>query len=290
MVLSWAVTIHKVQGMTMDRIVVDMTMSKGKFTKGQAYVAFSRVRTYEGLHLINYNRDQIKVCGRVKKEMDRLRRDRRLPILEKGMIWSMPKESVCILHLNVQGLSAKSRSKYIDLLCDMELQKADVVCLSETHFSSGNEISVSDIWQSKKGSIYRSKKVVMESHLEAIAIELYCPDRIVLICLYLSPSVNKKAAVKCVQKLLNDVSDLGDKVVVVGDFNEDLLSDASDKSVFNFFGNCGFKQHVYKATTDYGSLLDHVYTRGVKDVGVEVLDTYYSDHDRVFCFFQEFSE
>ena len=60
LVLSWAVTIHKVQGMTMDRIVVDMTMSKGKFTKGQAYVAFSRVRTYEGLYLINYNWDQIK--------------------------------------------------------------------------------------------------------------------------------------------------------------------------------------------------------------------------------------
>ena len=242
--------------------------------------------------------------------MDHLRRDRRLPVLEKGMIWSMPKESVCILHLNVQGLSAKSRSKYVDLLCDVELQKADVVCLTETHFSCDNQISISDIWQCKQGSIYRfdrngrkgggvlmavsgqyrSKQIGMESHLEAVAIELYCPDQVVLICLYLSPSVNKKAAVKCVRKLLYDVSDLGDKVVVIGDFNEDLLSDASDKSVFNFFGNCGFKQHVYKATTDYGSLLDHLYTRGVKDVGVEVLDTYYSDHDRVFSFFQEFSE
>ena len=38
LVLSWAVTIHKVQGMTMDRIVVDMTMSKGKLTKGQCYI------------------------------------------------------------------------------------------------------------------------------------------------------------------------------------------------------------------------------------------------------------
>ena len=47
---------------------------------------------------------------------------------------------------------------------------------------------------------------------------------------------------------------------------------------------------MYKATTDYDSLLDHLYTRGVKDAGVEVLDTYYSDHDRVFSFFQEFSE
>ena len=309
LILSWAVTIHKVQGMTMDRIVVDMSKSKGKFMKGQAYVAFSRVRTYDGLHLINYDRDQIKVCGKVKKEMERLRRDRRLPLLDDGMIWSMPKESVCILHLNVQGLSAKSRSKYIDLKEDKELQKADIVCFTETHYCSENEVNVSSIWE-KNGCMYRldrsgrkgggvliavcdkykSKRVCFESHLEAIAIELYCPDRIVLICMYLSPSVNKKAAVKCIEKLLCDVSDLDDKVIIVGDFNEDLLSDTGDKSILNCLQNCGFKQHVYKATTDYGSLLDHVYTRKVKDVGIDVLDTYYSDHDRVFCFFQEYAE
>ena len=37
LILAWAVTIHKVQGMTMDRIVVDMSPSKGRFQRGQAY-------------------------------------------------------------------------------------------------------------------------------------------------------------------------------------------------------------------------------------------------------------
>ena len=36
--LGWAVTIHKVQGMTVDEIVVDMTEQKGKYKVGQAYV------------------------------------------------------------------------------------------------------------------------------------------------------------------------------------------------------------------------------------------------------------
>ena len=124
----------------------------------------------------------------------------------------------------------------------------------------------------------------METHLEAIAIQLFCPDRIILICVYFSPSVNKKAAVKYMEKLLYDATDVSDKVVIVGDFNEDLFGDGNDKSVSNFLGNSGFKQHVFKATTDYGSLLDHVYSRWIKDVGIDVLDTYYSDHDRVFCF------
>ena len=310
LILSWAVTIHKVQGMTMDQIVVDMTKNKGSFTKGQAYVAFSRVRTYNGLHIINYDRSQIKVSSKVKKEMDRLRRDRKLPTIDRGMVWFMPKETFCILHLNVQGLSSKSRTKYIDLQNDMELQKADVLCFTETHYGRDDEVNVNSFWPVKSGIVYRlersgrkgggvlvavsdrfrSKQIEAQTGLEAIAIELYCPDRIVLICVYLSPSVNKKAAVKCMEKLLRDASDLSDKVIIVGDFNEDLLSDGNDKVVSNCLGNCGFKQHVFKATTDYGSLLDHVYSRKIKDIGIDVLDTYYSDHDRVFCFLQDTRE
>ena len=52
--LAWAVTIHKCQGLTLPEIVIDMTPAKGKFKPGQAYVAFSGVRTIEKLHIINY--------------------------------------------------------------------------------------------------------------------------------------------------------------------------------------------------------------------------------------------
>ena len=51
--LAWAVTIHNCQGLTLPEIVIDMTPAKGRFKPGESYVAFSRVRTLEKLHIIN---------------------------------------------------------------------------------------------------------------------------------------------------------------------------------------------------------------------------------------------
>ncbi len=46
---SWAITVHKSQGMTFERLRVDF--GDGTFAYGQAYVALSRVTSFEGLYL-----------------------------------------------------------------------------------------------------------------------------------------------------------------------------------------------------------------------------------------------
>jgi len=48
--LAWAITIHKSQGLTFDRAIVDVGNS---FAAGQVYVALSRLRTLDGLVLLS---------------------------------------------------------------------------------------------------------------------------------------------------------------------------------------------------------------------------------------------
>jgi ATP-dependent DNA helicase PIF1 len=49
LMLAWAVTIHKSQGKTFDRVIIDI--GKGAFAHGQTYVALSRCTTLDGIVL-----------------------------------------------------------------------------------------------------------------------------------------------------------------------------------------------------------------------------------------------
>jgi ATP-dependent exoDNAse (exonuclease V) alpha subunit len=56
LILSWAVTIHKSQGKTFNKVIVDM--GTGAFAHGQTYVALSRCTTLSGFSPTRANRKE----------------------------------------------------------------------------------------------------------------------------------------------------------------------------------------------------------------------------------------
>ena len=63
LILSWAITIHKAQGISLDEAMINIGSSV--FEYGQTYVALSRVRTKEGLYIKSLDISRIKANPKV---------------------------------------------------------------------------------------------------------------------------------------------------------------------------------------------------------------------------------
>ena len=68
--LAWALTIHKIQGATLE--MADMDLGKSVFEYGQSYVALSRIKSLNGLYLSEFHPHRIKANPLVKEFYNKL--------------------------------------------------------------------------------------------------------------------------------------------------------------------------------------------------------------------------
>ncbi len=62
--LAWAITVHKSQGQSLDRAAMDLSRA---FEYGQGYVALSRVRTLQGLALLGWSENALRIHPEVAR-------------------------------------------------------------------------------------------------------------------------------------------------------------------------------------------------------------------------------
>ena len=86
LIFAYAVTIHRCQGLSLDCAMMDLFDEV--FSSGMAYVALSRVRTLDGVHLVALDRKSIMVSSKSLLEVNRLRQLHRLDL----MVYALPCE------------------------------------------------------------------------------------------------------------------------------------------------------------------------------------------------------
>lgn len=284
LVLAFASTIHSVQGLTVDRIVVDMSRVR---QPGQVYVALSRVRTLNGLQILNYKKSAVKKDKHAVIEMERLRQNR-LPV----NTFTCDKNAFNICYMNVRGYL----NCFKDILKDPVVMDAEVLTMTESHLQSSQTLHVSvipthfsqtfrcDRIQGPKGGVltFVQEGLYAKQHKQnIIGLEVtlvHFPEKnLLLVTIYRQPgSVPILKFLELLHTLLLQDIFSTENIIVVGDFNEEI-----DGHTTNFFLEHGYLQQSTEPTTDYGSTIDHVYIKGTFKISLKVINTYYSDHDMI---------
>ena len=298
--LAWACTVHKVQGLTVSEAVVDLNKC---FTCGQSYVALSRVSTKKGLHILEI--DDNKLNTKIYCDPDIMVGITHMESFITDTFVECYERDVCtLIYHNIQGL----KNHKDDLICNTDFKNANYICITETWLNSecdtvyipGYEfnhvprsaayttedefyVSLKEMAQggvgiyAKQGSKYRKMKYTGKN-LECVIFII--PDiNLVVVTIYRTQKYQIGKFLGNLNCLIEDISKLSERMIIVGDFNQDILKE--EKSVLNFMESKEFKQIVLDATTEGGTLIDHVYIRNCADVHIKILPTYYSYHDAI---------
>ena len=138
LMLSWACTVHKVQGLSLDRAVISFRLLKQKsFNSGQMYVALSRVTSLDGLFLTGeFKSSAIKSDPRAFQEYERMKKECPVEPLSAAVVSS---SNLTISLLNTRSLNRHA----IDIAHEQRLLNTDILCLTETQLVPNQ--STSDI-------------------------------------------------------------------------------------------------------------------------------------------------
>lgn len=280
LVLAWATTIHKAQGLTLDKVVIDFKTTKNwKFQPGQAYVALSRVKTFDGLHLLNFDPSQIRVNRKALVEVEKLESENKLSFAEL--------KSDCeiqILSLNIQGIATSA----IDLFQDPLFQSSDVILLQETQMtqpSSGlfEPIGFECVAQvlpfkfaSKMMYCKKPHKVTLlhSDNISQILSVAFGSYKVVMASVYKPQSASSSELLSSLQIAVETWC----TTVIAGDFNF-APSDKAYDSVTQFLHRHAFVNLITWPTHLAGRTIDHFYTKGIPNEKCACYAVYYSDHD-----------
>ena len=296
---SCAKTIHKSQGDTMPNAVVHMGNRKQQHMH---YVAFSRVQNLQGLNILELNENKISVSSDVKAEMVRLATLQVQSCIPAMCSSQSEPTSLKILFFNCRSLHAH----YEDLKAHHMCLQADIVGIAESRLVSTDvdhdyaldgysirrfDFTARSVENSRPHyglAIYSKYPLLLEQKLNILDMQIYIfqvthqNNNIQIAFLYCPPKQSSLFNLKKAFQLIMSSVANQQKVVIAGDCNYDLIRDTALTEHAN--AKHDLQQIIQGPTTDYGSLLDHIYTDIPQSsiLSFGTLEAYYSDHKPIF--------
>ena len=289
-----AKTIHRCQGDTLNNVVVNFS---GRPKDHMHYVGLSRVRNLNGLLLQEFDAKKICCSQKVKVEMQRLRTTSKftpcVPFIDSLTA------SIKICFHNVRSLPLHIN----DVRCDVNVDAADMNIFVETNLTTAHH---SENLQIEHFQLFRNDNIsdegsygtafyvrenlqlakepcrVNKNHVEITFCILGGPvPNLHVFSVYRSSSKVPFTELTDALHFVNHEIIKANPAVIFGDFNINLLQKNSPQSIKFLLSmkENGFTQLISTVTTDYGSLLDHIYTNVQNIVSnTTVTESYFSDH------------
>ncbi|KAK6181795.1 hypothetical protein SNE40_009579 [Patella caerulea] len=117
-------------------------------------------------------------------------------------------------------------------------------------------------------------------NIEHIAFGL--PDiNLTIVVIYRPPCYKTDLFITYLQKLLDELDDFGGSVMIMGDFNEDILKGKA--GIQQCMERNFYKQCVTEITTDGNTILDLIFVKNfnVSNLKLRILQTYFSYHNAI---------
>ena len=136
LVLAYATTIHKAQGLTLEYVIADLKRkSKRAVPAGAFYTAVTRVKKLDKLFLRHFDKSCIRTDTRVKEEIKSLSKK---PYVFLKRYLNQPAfinhtDETKFVYLNINGFS----SHRDDISTDRNLLESDIIVLAETKLEAG---------------------------------------------------------------------------------------------------------------------------------------------------------
>ena len=295
--LAWACTVHKVQGLTVNEIVVCFHLHGQKyFNYGQIYVALRRARSLQGLHVIGQLENKhVRANPKVHAEYHRLRQQADTDC-SFSPVTDDKNFKICLL--NIRSLQKHS----IDIKHDENLNKCDILALTETQLLPHHlDNAITDTLhpyalhrQDHPTDKYSSLAICTKSNINLLQKQ-YFPFINGLICNVLIANINKELKFLLTYRKnnsniqqylhnLNNILQTNSVDMILGDFNINYFNELLILSLKQLMNSLECIQIVNKPTfISAGSLLDQFYVKQslYDEIQNEVVTVYFSDHDCV---------